>query len=140
VVLGLLYGERDPEKTMVIATRCGMDSDCNPSNAGGVLFTTIGFAQLPEAFKSALKTDIEYDHTAYTFDKLISVCEKLTRQGVERGGGCVRKDASGETFVLPVAVPKPGPAQSCWAPGPIANSKFTPEEMTKITEKEKDEK
>jgi hypothetical protein len=141
VVLGLLYGDRDPEKTIIIATRCGMDSDCNPSNAGGVLFTTIGFAKLPEQFKSALKTDVEFDHTAYTFDKLIAVCDKLARQGVERAGGCVRKnDKAGETFVIPVLEPKPGAAVSCWAPGPIAGSKFTPEEMAKITEKEKDEK
>ncbi len=141
IVMGLLYGEGDPEKTITVATRCGQDSDCNPSNAGGVLFTTIGFDKLPDRYKSALKTDIEYDHTAYTFDKLIAVCEKLARQGVARAGGCVRKDdTAGEQFVIPFAEPKPGPALSCWAPGPVAGSKFTPEEMAQITAKDQDEK
>jgi hypothetical protein len=28
-----------------------MDSDCNPSSAAGVLFTTLGFSNVPERFK-----------------------------------------------------------------------------------------
>ena len=43
IVMGLLYGRGDPDETIIIAMRCGQDSDCNPSNAGGILFTTIGF-------------------------------------------------------------------------------------------------
>ena len=137
VVMGLLYGGGDPDKTIIIATRCGQDSDCNPSNAAGVLFTTIGLSKLPPKFTAELKTDIKYDHTAYTFPNLVSVCEMLARKGVERAGGCVRReDAAGEVFVIPVAAPKPGPAEKCWAPGPVAGSKFTAEEMAKITAKE----
>jgi hypothetical protein len=125
-----------------VATRCGLDSDCNPSNACGVLFTTIGYDKLPETFKSALKTNIKYDHTPYDFATLVSVCEKLARAGVDRAGGCVRKDAetAGDAFVIPVREPKPGPAQPCWAPGPIEGSRFTPEEMAQITAKDTDEK
>ena len=48
VVMGLLYGNGDPERTITIATRCGQDSDCNPASAAGVLFTTIGYSKLPE--------------------------------------------------------------------------------------------
>ena len=33
VVMGLLYGAGDFGKTMEISTRCGQDSDCNPSSA-----------------------------------------------------------------------------------------------------------
>jgi hypothetical protein len=33
IVIGLLYGDGIYEKTIDIATRCGQDSDCNPSNA-----------------------------------------------------------------------------------------------------------
>ncbi|MCE5268933.1 MAG: ADP-ribosylglycohydrolase family protein, partial [Planctomycetaceae bacterium] len=39
VLMGLLYGNRDIEQTIAIACRCGQDSDCNPSNAAGILFT-----------------------------------------------------------------------------------------------------
>ena len=36
IVVGLLYGKGDPDKTIIISTRCGQDSDCNPSNAAGM--------------------------------------------------------------------------------------------------------
>src|SRR5262245_4732280 len=54
IVMGLLYGDRDPDKTITIATRCGQDSDCNPANAGGILFTTLGYARLPDRYTSGL--------------------------------------------------------------------------------------
>jgi hypothetical protein len=57
IVMGLLYGKGDPDQTIIISTRCGQDSDCNPSNSGGVLFTTIGFKNLPDKFTSALLPD-----------------------------------------------------------------------------------
>ncbi|MCK4958153.1 MAG: glycoside hydrolase family 127 protein, partial [Planctomycetes bacterium] len=133
IVMGLLYGEGNLDKTIVISMRCGQDSDCNPSNAGGILFTTLGMKKLPSRFVSALDRSIEFSHTAYDFDALLDVCEKLTRQAVERSGGWIEKDASGkEVFVIPVTAPKPSSYETCWAPGPIANSRFTEAEMTKI--------
>ena len=33
ILVGLVYGEKDFGKTIDISTRCGLDSDCNPSNA-----------------------------------------------------------------------------------------------------------
>ena len=47
IVMGLLYGEGDPLKTLEISTRCGQDSDCNPSNAMAVLGVIKGFSGLP---------------------------------------------------------------------------------------------
>jgi len=133
IVMGLLYGQRDPDKTVVISTRCGQDSDCNPSNAGGVLFTTIGFSKLPERFKSDLNEEGVFSHTAYNFPRLIAVCERLVREAVVRAGGQVEKDASGEeVFVIPVLRPKPGKLEQCWEPGPAAHSRFTEEEMEQI--------
>jgi hypothetical protein len=41
IVMGLLYGEGDMDKTIIISMRCGQDSDCNPSNAAGVLATSL---------------------------------------------------------------------------------------------------
>lgn len=63
VIIGLLYGEGDLDKTMIISTRCGNDSDCNPSNAAGILFTSIGRNNLPERFTSALNTEKEFSFT-----------------------------------------------------------------------------
>jgi hypothetical protein len=133
IAMGLLYGKRDPDKTIVIATRCGQDSDCNPSSAGGVLFTTIGFSKLPERFKSALNEEGMFSHTAYNFPRLIEVCEKLARQAVLRAGGKIEKDARGEeVFVIPALAPKPGGLEQCWEPGPAAGSRFTEAEREQI--------
>ncbi len=134
IVMGLLYGKGDPDQTIIISTRCGQDSDCNPSNAGGVLFTTIGFKNLPEKFTSALNPEGKFSHTPYNFPMLVEVSKKLVRQSVVRVGGRMETDAEGrEVFVIPIREPQPGRLEQCWEAGPIANSRFTQAEMAKIT-------
>jgi len=135
VVMGLLYGKRDIDRTIVIAMRCGQDSDCNPSSAAGVLCTTIGYEKLPERFVSALDPKGKFSHTPYAFGKLCEVCEMLARKIVVAEGGRIEKDSKGqELFVIPVQAPKPGKLEQSWKPGPTAGSgKFTEEEMKKIT-------
>ncbi|MBN2507181.1 MAG: ADP-ribosylglycohydrolase family protein [Verrucomicrobia bacterium] len=134
VLMGLLFGKGDPDQTIVISTRCGMDSDCNPSSSAGVLFTTIGYSKLPARFNTGLNEHKEFSHTAYNFPRLLDVCEKLARQFVVRYGGRIERSADGDVFVLPVRGPKPSRLELSWAPGPIANSRFTPAEMAQITE------
>ncbi len=134
IVMGLLYGKGDPDQTIIISTRCGQDSDCNPSNSGGILFTTIGFKNLPDKFTSALDPEGKFSHTPYNFPMLVDVSKKIVRQAVERAGGRVETGADGrETFVIPIEEPRVGKLEQCWEPGPIANSKFTEAEMSKIT-------
>ncbi|MBN2270514.1 MAG: ADP-ribosylglycohydrolase family protein [Sedimentisphaerales bacterium] len=133
IVMGLLYGKGDPDQTIIISTRCGQDSDCNPSNSGGVLFTTIGFEKLPDRFKSALNPEGKFSHTPYNFPMLIEVNKKLVRQAVERAGGRIEKSNGEEVFVIPVEKPKPSKLEQCWEPGPIADSRFTEQEMAQVT-------
>ncbi len=134
IVMGMLYGEGDLDKTIVISTRCGQDSDCNPANSGGILFTTIGFKNLPDRFTSALNPEGKFSHTPYNFPTLTKVCEKLVRQAVTRAGGRIETDANGkEVFVIPVQEPKPTALEQCWEPGPPDNTRFSDEEMEKIT-------
>ena len=133
IVLGLLYGKRDIEKTITIAMRGGQDSDCNPSSAGGILFTTIGFKNLPKEYVSALDETKFFSHTPYTVAKLIKVCEDLVRQAVKKYGGKIEKDKDGkEIFEIPASELKLKKLEQCWNPGPIANSLFTKEEMAQI--------
>ncbi len=133
IVMGLLYGEGDPDKTIIISTRCGQDSDCNPSNAGGILFTTIGFENLPDKFKSALNPEGKFSHTPYNFPTLVEVSKKLVRQAVKREGGrMVKNKKDQDVFIIPVRKPKPTKFEQCWEAGPVANSKFTEEEMAQI--------
>ena len=133
IVMGLLYGEGDIDKTIIISTRCGQDSDCNPSNAGGVLCTAIGFKDLPDKFTSALDPNGKFSHSPYTFPKMIEVSAQLVRDAVVRQGGKIEKDQDGkEVFVIAVEKPKSSKLEQCWEPGPIASSKFTNAEMKKI--------
>jgi hypothetical protein len=135
IVMGLLYGQGDLDQTIVISTRCGQDSDCNPSNAGGVLFTTVGFSKLPDRFTSELDPNGKFSHTPYNFPMLIDVCKKLVRSAVERNGGRIEKDAAGEeVFVIPVVAPKPSKLEQCWEPGPVANSRYDAEQLKEIRE------
>jgi len=132
VVMGLLYGKKDPDQTMKITMRCGQDSDCNPSSAAGVLFTTMGFSNVPERFK-AIDMKLRFSHTPYDFGNLIDVCERMARQTVSRAGGHVEKEANGdEVFVIPVLEAKPMNFESSLKPGLIAQSRYTKEEMTRI--------
>jgi len=134
VVLGLLYGRGDLDQTIIISCRCGQDSDCNPSSSGGVLFTTLGFSQLPDRFSKELNEQSVFSHTAYNFPALLDVCEKLARQALVQEGGRIEKDADGrDVFVIPVQAVKPSPLELSWAPGPIAGSRFTEAERAQIT-------
>jgi hypothetical protein len=133
VVMGLLYGRGDLDKTMLIACRCGQDSDCNPSNAAGVLFTTFGASKAPSRFTEKLNLSAKFSYSDYTLPKVHEVCEKLARAAVVKAGGRIEKDANGEeVFVIPVREPKPSTLEQCWEPGPIAESRFSEEEMAKI--------
>lgn len=133
ILMGLLYGAGDPDKTMIIACRCGQDSDCNPSNAGGVFFAALGASKIPARFIEKLDLTRKFSFSDYTLPKVYEVSEKLAREAVVRAGGRIEKDANGEeVFVIPVQTPKPGALERSWEPGPAADVKFTPEEMAKI--------
>jgi hypothetical protein len=73
IVIGLLYGDGDPLKTMEITTRCGQDSDCNPSNAMAVLGVIKGFKKLPpELTKGVIEyKDSIFINTNYSFTKAV---------------------------------------------------------------------
>ena len=133
ILIGLLYGKGDLDQTIILSTRCGQDSDCNPSNAAGVFFTTLGFSKLPPRFTEKLDLEKKFSFTAYNIPGLLDVCEKLTREILVREGGRIEKDASGaEVFLIPVKAPTPPPLELSWAPGPIADSLYTDEERAKI--------
>ncbi len=132
VLLGLLYGKGDPDRTIIISTRAGMDSDCNPSSSAGVLFTMLGSGRIPERFTRAIDEKPRFSHTAYDLAGLTAVCEKLTREIVRRSGGRIVRENGEEVFLIPVEEPKPSKLELSWAPGPVANSRFAKAEMRKI--------
>jgi len=133
IVMGLLYGKGDLEETMRSSIRCGQDSDCNPSNAAGVLFTTVGLSKLPAKFTSDLDRTRKFSTTPYTYPDLIAVCEKLARLAVVRSGGRIERDDAGEEVMLiPVVAAKPGPFEQSWGPGPTVGSQWTDEDRVQL--------
>jgi hypothetical protein len=133
ILMGLLYGNGDIDRTMEIATRCGQDSDCNPSNAAGVLFTTLGFSQLPARFSEKLDEKLHFNYSEYNFTQMLDVCEKLARQTVEAEGGRMETADDGkEYFVIPVKKPLLTPTMKSWEPLPVAGSLFTEDELAKM--------
>lgn len=89
IVLGLLYGEGDPVKTLDITTRCGQDSDCNPSNAMAVLGVIKGFSGLPSEMQKGVSEigDSLFINTSYSFNSAVESTNKYANTLILRDGG-----------------------------------------------------
>ncbi len=104
IAFGLLYGQGAWQQTMEIATRCGQDSDCNPSSAMGVLGAMIGYAKIPEAYKPELDqlADTKFDFTEYSFNDIVKSTEARALKNIQQAGGKV----SETEVVIPRQSPK----------------------------------
>jgi hypothetical protein len=89
IVMGLLYGEGDPLKTLEISTRCGQDSDCNPSNALAVLGVIKGFSGLLAEMQDGVRAvgDSVFIHTTYTFNSAVESTYRYALSLIEKEGG-----------------------------------------------------
>ena len=107
IVMGLLYGEGDPMKTLEISTRCGQDSDCNPSNALAVLGVIKGFSNLPDEMKSGITaiSDSVFINTDYTFNKAVENTYAYAVRFVKAAGGYVTDSEIRIKVQPPVAPP-----------------------------------
>jgi hypothetical protein len=106
VVIGLLYGAKDFTKTLEITTRCGQDADCNPSTAGGILGTVLGYDHIPGFWKMGLK-DAESVNFKYTTMSLNTVYETGFKHAVKniiRNGGTINGDMIEIKRQLPLTV------------------------------------
>ena len=104
VVMGLLYGKGDFSKTMDISTRAGQDADCNPSTAGGILGTMLGYSKIPDYWRKGLKDseDIDFKYTTISLNKVYNIGLKHALQTIKNNGGSV----SGDNITIAVQVPK----------------------------------
>lgn len=89
IVMGLLYGEGDFNKTMEISTRCGQDSDCNPSSAVAVLGVMKGFKALPEDYRKAVEAvgDSLFINTTYSFNRVVDATLAYAEKSIVSNGG-----------------------------------------------------
>jgi len=94
VVVGLLYGRGDFYKSIDIATRCGQDSDCNPSTVAGILGTLYGYDRIPEKWKSPLRPVLNrnFDFTGISLNGIYDIGYKHALAMIQKQGGQVRTD------------------------------------------------
>ena len=133
VLLGLLWGQGDIDRTILISMRGGYDSDCNPSTAAGVLFTSIGKRNLPKRYYEALDRTNTFECTGLTFGRLAELSERVARKCVVFNGGRIERDEAGdEWFVLPVGNPKPSDYEDGLHPSPCEEVRYTASELSEI--------
>ena len=107
IVMGLLYGEGDPMKTLEISTRCGQDSDCNPSNALAVIGVIKGFTGLPSEMQEGVKAmgDSTFIHTSYSFNSAVEGTYKYALALVQKDQGTVKENKIRIKLQKPVEPP-----------------------------------
>ena len=109
IALGLLYGGSDFWKTLEISTRAGQDSDCNPSNACGILGTMIGYKRIPDQWKSGIPkiANEKFRYTDFTFRSIVDSSVKRAIALAESTGG----KRSGDSLTIAAQTPKPAKLQ-----------------------------
>lgn len=134
IVMGLLYGNGDMDSTIIYSMRCGLDSDCNPSNAAGILGTMIGYKGLDEKFKAEINYDRKFSYSDYNLEDLYQLSTQFARELIVRNGGKIEADENGaEYFYIKKQSPSPSEFVASYAPGPYnADNRFTPDEMLQI--------
>jgi hypothetical protein len=91
IALGLLYGGRDFDRTLDVATRAGQDSDCNPSSAAGILGVMLGYHGIPERWRAGLPAiaDRKFAYTDYSFNGIVASTLARATTVIKRAGGTV---------------------------------------------------
>jgi len=114
IAFGLLFGGGDFQKTMEISTRCGQDSDCNPSSAAGVLGVMLGYTRIPEPFKAGIPAlaDKTFQFTDYSFNDIVKSTETRALEVIRQAGGKVTETE----VIVPVQKPR-APRLEQWNPG-----------------------
>lgn len=103
IVMGLLYGEGDPMKTLEVSTRCGQDSDCNPSNALAVLGVIKGLKGLPGNMQQGVKAigDSIFINTEYSFNTAVESTYRYALGLIKKEGG----EITGNSITIKNQVP-----------------------------------
>lgn len=118
IALGLLYGRGDFSRTIEVATRAGQDSDCNPSNAAGILGTMLGYSKIPDSWKRGIPAlaDRKFAYTDYSLNDIVSSTVTRAMSVVQRAGGRV----SDTDITIPAQAPVPPPLEHAFAHVPVA--------------------
>lgn len=105
ILIGLLYGEGDFEKTLEVSTRCGQDSDCNPASAAGILATMKGYSNIPSKYLEPLKAaeDLEFAYTGMSLKQTYEMSYNQALKVIEKYGG----STDGDMVTIRMTRPEP---------------------------------
>jgi hypothetical protein len=105
VILGLLYGGGDFGRTIDIAARCGDDSDCNPSTAGGILGAALGYDRIPEVWRKGLAKveDLPFPYVHLSLRQATDYSYHQALAVIEKSGGTT----TGDEAAIPFQTPRP---------------------------------
>jgi hypothetical protein len=100
IAMGLVYGEGDFKKSMEISTRCGADSDCNPSNCSGVMGIILGYDNIPKEWTKYIDeiADSTFIYTNYSFNKAVDKTLHYAKELIVKNGG---KIEDGICYIIP---------------------------------------
>lgn len=79
VALGLLFGDRDFEKSIGMAVSCAFDTDCNGATVGSVLGMMHGAKALPEKWVSPLNDLIKSGVDGFGLVRLSELAERTVK-------------------------------------------------------------
>jgi ADP-ribosylglycohydrolase len=76
VLLGLIHGKGDFEKSITISVMAGLDTDCNGATAGSVLGTILGAKQLPPKWTQPIDDEIDSDILGFQHSKISDLAKR----------------------------------------------------------------
>ena len=86
--------------------------------------------------QTALENNVKFSFTDYNFSELIAVCEKLTRQLVQKYDGKIVNKNGQEYFLIPQKNLLINKSEKCWEVEEVTDDyQYSEEEMTQITVK-----
>lgn len=109
VTMGLLYGEGDFYRTMLLTTLCGQNSASNSGQAAGILGAILGYDQIPKQYRSGIPiiAGDQFIGTNYNFNSLSLACQQLTTEMVRRRGGKLEQLGERPYYSVPTQEAKP---------------------------------
>lgn len=132
ITLALLYGDYNVETTLETAIRLGGDSDCNPSNALGILFTTLGYSSIDQKYKEGLDLEEKFRYVNITFDEAAELTYFLAKEVLIKNGGTVEKKNGTELLTIRKQEAVSAQNENSLTPNKMSSSLFTEEEMSRM--------
>ena len=81
VVIGLLFGDGDFERSTCITATCGLDTDCSAGQTAAIMGTILGASRIPAKWKDPIGDDFETFVVGYERLKTSEVAEWTYRLG-----------------------------------------------------------